>query len=291
MNRSENCSVVGIARGARFTRFKWHRARRQADDFSFSTVKILDGLALGASVEIDLVQHGSAGFAVLHNVQVEKETSGSGSVRELDDKALETLYRRAPDGTLSTEHVLTFGSLALELRAMKDSGRLSDKALLQLDLKDSTADIWEESYAVFAQSTDGIAENVILSGDDKVALRRLKGDQPALRLGFDPCYGDILKSWLENFNHSTFVERAVREMPEAKIIYIAKEIFLRALADGFSMADALHQHGIEIDVYTLGATRAQETKIAATLIEVNVNQITTDDPEGLAQALKSEPIP
>ena len=49
---------VSVTRNGHRTYFKWHRGRRRAADPVFTGRRILEGMALGASVEVDLVIHG-----------------------------------------------------------------------------------------------------------------------------------------------------------------------------------------------------------------------------------------
>src|SRR4051812_36738193 len=73
---------VSLTRGGHVTFLKWHRARRRASDPVFTGRRILEGMALGASVEVDLVIHKDRGFAVLHEMMLGTETTGSGAVAQ-----------------------------------------------------------------------------------------------------------------------------------------------------------------------------------------------------------------
>ena len=77
------------------TWFKWHRARRRAGDPVFTRSRILEGMRLGASVEVDLVIHGGHGCAVVHDFLLDKETTGNGPVRQTPPEALRVLHRRS----------------------------------------------------------------------------------------------------------------------------------------------------------------------------------------------------
>jgi len=58
-----------VDRDGHRTWFKWHRARRRAGDPVFTRTRILEGLRLGASIEVDLVIHGGHGFAIVHGTK------------------------------------------------------------------------------------------------------------------------------------------------------------------------------------------------------------------------------
>ncbi len=68
---------ISLDRDGHRTFLKWHRARRHGSDPVFTGRRILEGMAAGASVEVDLVLHGDDGFAVLHNLMLEAETTGT----------------------------------------------------------------------------------------------------------------------------------------------------------------------------------------------------------------------
>ena len=65
-----------VDRDGHRTWFKWHRARRRAGDPVFTRTRILEGLRLGASIEVDLVIHGGHGFAIVHDFLLDNETTG-----------------------------------------------------------------------------------------------------------------------------------------------------------------------------------------------------------------------
>ena len=90
---------VSVTHNGHRTFFKWHRARRRAADPVFTGRRILEGMALGASVEVDLVVHGGNGFAVLHDHQsIARETTGAGPARALSAEQIRALRLRGNDG-------------------------------------------------------------------------------------------------------------------------------------------------------------------------------------------------
>ena len=55
---------IFITRNGHRTWLKWHRGRRRASDPVFTGQRIVEGMRLGASIEVDLVVTGDNGFAV-----------------------------------------------------------------------------------------------------------------------------------------------------------------------------------------------------------------------------------
>src|SRR5690606_17119626 len=88
-----------LTRDGHRTWLKWHRARRRASDPVFTGARILEGMRLGASVEVDLVIHADRGYAVLHDLSVERETTGSGKVADLSAATLRSFHLRHQDGS------------------------------------------------------------------------------------------------------------------------------------------------------------------------------------------------
>ena len=103
---------IGITRRRHRTYFKWHRARRRASDPAFTRKRVLEGMALGASVEVDLVVHGDHGLAVLHDhLQIARETTGEGAARDHSGAALRDLHLRGNDGAPIADQVMLLEDL------------------------------------------------------------------------------------------------------------------------------------------------------------------------------------
>ena len=80
-----------LERDGHRTWLKWHRGRRRAADTAFTGERIIEAMCLGASIEVDLVIHAGHGCAVLHDLTLERETTGAGRVRNTSAAALRQL--------------------------------------------------------------------------------------------------------------------------------------------------------------------------------------------------------
>ena len=169
---------IFIERDGHRTWLKWHRARRRSSDPAFTGQRILEGMRLGASVEVDLVVHGDRGFAVLHDLTADRETTGRGRIAELSAAALRGFYLRGQDGTPLSEHVMLLEDLCVLLA----QGDLHPDALLQLDYKEDWRVLDEAALAVFRQAVGPVAKHMILSSGDAEAVRILTKDVPGLRM-------------------------------------------------------------------------------------------------------------
>lgn len=263
------------------TWFKWHRARRRASDTPFTGRRILEGMREGASVEVDLVIHKERGFAVLHDERIEEETSGRGLVSELSAAELRLLRLRDNDGAPTNEPVMLLDDLA----ALIASAGAHDEALLQLDYKQDAQALDAEAIENFARSVAPVARHMILSSGDAEAVRILTEAAPDIRVGYDPCHEGALEALATGKDYPEFVARAVAASPRAEMVYLAYPMILAVLDEGFDMIGAFHAAGRTVDAYTIRAVDAETVRDAGRLIAQKVDQITTDDPEGLGKAL------
>jgi glycerophosphoryl diester phosphodiesterase len=272
---------VSVTRNGHRTFFKWHRARRHGTDPVFTGRRIIEGMALGASVEVDLVVHGDNGFAVLHNLTLERETTGTGAVRETSAATLRELHLRDNDGQPIGDKVMLLEDLAALLA--RDGAH--PEALLQLDYKEDAAALSPEAVANFTAALAPVAHHFILSSGDAESVRLLSAGLPALHIGYDPCHQGAIERLEITGDFTAFVADAVAAAPKSELDYLAYPLVLEAYRRGFDLIAAFHAHGRRVDAYTLRRADADGVAIADQLLALNVDQITTDDPEGLAAAL------
>jgi glycerophosphoryl diester phosphodiesterase len=69
------------------------------------------------------------------------------------------------------------------------------------------------------------------------------------------------------------------------MIYLDHRLVLGALAEGADLVAAFHAAGRRVDAYTIQRADAEGIQAAQRLLALRVDQITTDDPEGLGAAL------
>ncbi|MDF2983918.1 MAG: glycerophosphodiester phosphodiesterase, partial [Devosia sp.] len=127
--------AISVTRAGHRTFFKWHRGRRRGSDPVFTGRRIIEGMQLGASVEVDLVIHADDGMAVLHNLSLERETTGGGLVRNTSAETLRGLHLRDNDGQPIDDKVMLLEDLA----ALIARDGAHPEGLLQLDYKEDAA--------------------------------------------------------------------------------------------------------------------------------------------------------
>nr|WP_295885533.1 glycerophosphodiester phosphodiesterase family protein [uncultured Devosia sp.] len=268
---------IFIERDGHRTWLKWHRARRKASDPVFTGGRILEGMRLGASVEVDLVVHADRGYAVLHDLSVERETTGNGKVAELGAAALRSLHLRGNDGAPLGEHVM----LLEDLCALLAQGGLHPDALLQLDYKEDSRALDPVAVASFKASVAPVARHMILSSGDAASVRLLTEGVDGLRIGYDPCHDGAIERLMQTQDFAGFVRDAVAVSPKAEMIYLAYPLVLEADRLGFDIIAAFHAEGRRIDAYTIQRADGVSKPQVERLLALKVDQITTDDPEGL----------
>lgn len=264
------------------TWLKWHRGRRTITDIPFTAARIAEGMRLGASVEIDLLRFAGEGFVVLHDEDLYPATTGRGSVAEASRDVLRSLFFRKSDGTASSDPVFLLDDL---VDLIKQEGAHPD-ACLQLDMKSDSSEIREQDIAAFVRAVKPMASSMILSAGDAEAVTRLSDALPDLPIGYDPCHFGAIPRLMESRDFEGFVEGACLASPRAQMMYLEHQLVLFADAHGFDLTGAFHERGCRVDAYTINRAVPEVLPIVERLLELGVDQITTDDPIGLEALIK-----
>ncbi len=268
-----------IERDGHRTWLKWHRARRRASDPVFTGERIIEAMRLGASIEVDLVIHADHGCAVLHDRTLERETTGTGRVHDTSAAALRQLHLRDNGGQPIASKVM----LLEDLCALLAHETVHRDALLQLDFKEDLQALTPQVVAGFGASVSPIASSVILSGGDFDAIAMLAGSAPGLRTGYDPCHRGTPAQLKASGNYLGFIEDALATAPDAGMIYLDYAIVLAAEDAGVDIIAPIHAAGRRVDAWTINSVTPQSIEQVERLLRLKVDQITTDDPEGLAE--------
>jgi glycerophosphoryl diester phosphodiesterase len=276
---------VSIVREGHTTFLKWHRGSRRAGDPVFTGKRILEGMAAGASVEVDLVVTGDKGFAVLHDLTLDRETTGSGPVADTSDEIIRQLRLRHHDGSPLTEPVMLLDDLCTLLA----TGELHPGALLQLDYKEDETVLDGRAIANFRRATLPVAGNMIVSSGSAAAVKLLTDAVPGMQIGFDPSDEQRFRAALAAGTLQAMVDDALAASPDADMIYLAWQIVTLSADAGFDIVAAFHAAGKRVDAWTIQTIDAAGLAAVERLLSLKVDQITTDDPEGLVAALESRP--
>ncbi|MGO4125625.1 glycerophosphodiester phosphodiesterase [Inquilinus sp. YAF38] len=265
---------IGILSGGHRTRLKWHRLQRRPEDIPFTPARLREGMALGASMEVDLRRRADGGFACLHDETLDRETTGRGPVAAAGFADLRALRMRGKDGTPTEERLLLLEDLTELAAAGADPA-----TLVQLDLKEADSALDDRSVDAFRTALAPVAGRFILSGGDWAAVRRLGAD--VLRLGFDPCDNGTLETLATAADAERFIAAALGRAPEAAMIYLSWPIVLRTDALGVDLIAACHAAGKTVDAWTLNPDHPGAAAALARLVALRADQITTDAPGAL----------
>ena len=165
---------LGITHEGFTTRLKWHRLRRSWADPLFSADVMAAGFALGASMELDLRVREDGGFLVLHDEELEGETTGHGLITETT--SVDELTMLEGGGP-----VLTSESMATMLAAAHP------EALLQFDMKDDLAAVGDAGVAHLQRYFgDTLPCSIIVSGASPELIVAVREKLPSLLRGIDP---------------------------------------------------------------------------------------------------------
>jgi glycerophosphoryl diester phosphodiesterase len=265
---------------------KWHRLRRRLEDPLFSAANLAEGLRLGASMEIDLRVAAGKDFAVLHNETLDSETTGSGRVAEHEAVEIRTLqYRDNRAG--AKRPVITAEDIAGRLAASDPD------ALLQLDMKDDLAAIGRVGVEHLAAHFGAVQANLIVSGDCTDLTLSLARRLPAMRRGLEPSFR--LLALHRSGKREILASQLLRELRgpiRPHTVYLAWKLILAAKEDGIDLVRICHDEGAKVDAWTFTPADPScglgdvEWRDLLRLLELGVDQITTDDAIGMERGFQ-----
>lgn len=266
-------------------RLKWHRLRRSLRDPLFSVDVLRDGFRIGASMELDLRVRGDGGFVVLHDDDLQGETTGRGPIRTKTREDLSTV--RFKDGS----RPMLFSEELAELLSVGHPD-----ALLQFDMKDDFETVGSAGVghlvALFSARTDCL----IISGDCLDLIAQMALHLPDLRRGIDPT-DRLIRSFTSGGARQVEAEllTELRGPAEPDTIYLAWPLLLRLQEDGLDLVALCHDAGKLVDAWTFtphdlatGLLPEESTQLQA-LVMLMPDQITTDEAVALEKAWQAIP--
>jgi glycerophosphoryl diester phosphodiesterase len=273
-------SGLGIAHQGHFTRLKWHRLRRSFKDPLFSARVMVEGFRLGASTELDLRVRADGGFVVLHDEELEGETTGHGLIRDALPETIQglTLLQGGHPPILSED-------LATMLQTAHPD------ALLQFDMKDGMEAIGARGMDHLADHFCNAGSSIIVSGADLDLIVAVKRRLPSLKRGIDPT-GKLM----EIYHHQglkaveTDLRADIAGPTEPDTIYLHWPLVLQAAKDGLDLIGLCHDAGRLVDAWTFNLKNPDagfdeaEARSFSALMALKPDQITTDEPVATERA-------
>lgn len=249
-----------------------------------------------ARLEIDVHSLAGDDYVVSHERRLERETTGAGSigVATADDVRAVRFLDDADDGPPLLSNVV----------AMARDGATE----LQLDLKD-----WRPmEHARLQALLDVIApikQRVIVTAGEDWNLRLLHDADPTLALGFDPgryighaqeepsLLPRAMGAYGYRDDHPLAIGRTVAapeylrarfdafasQCPAAREMFLDHRLFLQMLDDGFNAAEWLHEHSMDVTVWTVDHGATPDAAVER-MVDAGVDRITTNTPLAWAEA-------
>ncbi|MHA1565311.1 MAG: glycerophosphodiester phosphodiesterase [Alphaproteobacteria bacterium] len=270
---------VRVPGGAR-TWLKWHKLRRHPAQAPCLRENLTDGLALGASMEVDIRLAACGNFVCLHDEHLDEETTGSGPVSALDAPAIGALYMRAPDGTPTQSPPLLLSQVVELIQA---TPRPTGAARLQLDLKEEQQSLGPAICERFAATVAPVAADLLLSAYDWDAINLLGGGIAGLALGYDPSHEAKRWDFAKPDAAQEFCRFIADHADGAAMIYLYYRIVADLLDDGFDIIAALHKLGFSVDCWTIDVGQADTKQALQRCLAAGTDQITTNSPIALEE--------
>ncbi|MBX4910043.1 MULTISPECIES: glycerophosphodiester phosphodiesterase family protein [Rhizobium] len=273
MTRLADSQGLEISHEGHRTRLKWHRLRKRFADPLFSAEVMAEGFAAGASMELDLRVRADGGFVVLHDRELEGETTGRGPIAAKN--AADLRDTRMKDGT---RPLILSEDLADMMRATHPA------ALLQFDMKDNYEAVGTRGIEHLARHFRNIAASVIVSGGSLDLIVAVKEKLPHLLRGIDPTdkLYDIRKAggWKAV---ETELRADLNGPTEPDTVYLHWPLILNAAKEGLDMIALCQDHGKRVDAWTFtlkqpeaGFSEEEWLNFLA-LMALKPDQITTDE--------------
>ncbi len=240
--------------------------------------------AHAAFIEIDVTPLKVDDYLLVHDSVLEHETSGVGAVAEAMPDQIHSLFIKTRQGEVTTVHPPLLSEVVALFQQYPGATRL------QIDYKNVYPMADDEPLYRFLDLIDPLEDRVLVSTGADWHLRWLHQHADWLDLGFDIGFyldyrtspGDprqppySLGAYGYYDDHILAKQRLVptaqylaercnimRLMtPGISTWYVDHHLLTQALADGFNMAEWLHQAGIKLDAWTLDVGKVADAERA-----------------------------
>jgi len=263
-------------------RLKWHMLRRRKSDPPFLRTNLVAALECGAACEVD-IRFTRDGHAVcLHDAKLDRETTGSGRVDAADRATVERLRQRGSDGAALDTSPLFLDEVTATVARIG----VAAPALVQLDVKARIDALSDSALERLARVLGDGADAYIASAYDWDTIRRFVAAVPNLHAGFDPLafYPRDYALGAEGFR--ALAVRTRTTAPTATFYYLEANLILAALDAGVDLVADVGCDGAHVDAWTVDADRASLDIVLRRLIDAHCSQITSNDPELLAERIR-----
>ncbi len=256
--------------------------------------------AKASFIEVDITALANSDYLLVHELDLESETTGQGRVADCPvDQARRLRIKGTDYGVALLSDVV---SLMREYTGTR----------LQLDFKNTRPFLKDEPLHRLVQLIEPLGERVIVSTNADWQLRKLRQIAPWLDLGFDVHFyidwrdsGDSIDPRVPPYrlgaygywdDHPLATTRLtspaeyladrcasmVGLVPRLSTFYVEHKLLAQSLDDGFNWAEALHEYGIKLDVWTLDVGNPRAETNARRLLAAGIDQFTTNTPKAMS---------
>jgi glycerophosphoryl diester phosphodiesterase len=261
-----------------------------------------------AFIEVDVNALADSDYLLVHESELEAETSGQGLVGECTPQQARSLFIKHREQP--TQYRVPLLSDVVQM--FQDT---PGKTCLQLDFKNVLPLPNDEPLSRLVRLIEPLGERVIVSTGADWQLRRLRKIAPWLALGFDIMlyiawempnavrdprdypkkigaygyYDDHILASEAHWSNAEYLqdlcESLVSLVPDISIYYLEHNLIAQSLKDGFNWAEAIHQHGSKLDAWTMDVTNPIALQNVPILLEAGVDLFTSNTPLALAALL------
>lgn len=265
-------------------------------------------------VEIDVTALADSDYLIVHDPELESETSGQGAVAALSPHAARALYIKHQDQV--TRHPVPLLSDVVELFRASPG-----QTQLQLDFKNVIPFPADEPLRRLIHLIEPLGARVLVSSTADWQLRQLRRLAPSLRLGFDIML--YLFYWQPNkppriARHPPYTlgaygyyddhplasariwsagdylldrcESLMGLVPNVSVFYIEHSLLAQSLEDGFNWAEPLHARGVQLAAWTMDVTDPVARATAPKLYKAGVDLFASNTPRALSELLRMSPL-
>ncbi|MEO6595249.1 MAG: glycerophosphodiester phosphodiesterase family protein [Planctomycetota bacterium] len=251
--------------------------RRRKSDAAFQRVNLASALQSGAACEVDIVLAADGHALCLHDLTLDRETTGHGRVADATRATIERCRQRGSDGAVLGSAPLFLDEVAAAVAA---HGSVAP-ASVQLDVKLPAQALTPRSLDRIASMLRDQADSFIASAYEWETVQRLVVAAPGLHAGFDPLAFYPRSFQLDADGFRSIAARMLATAPNASIYYLEAKLILAALAHGVDLVRVVTGAGAQVDAWTIDADHPHLSDVLLRLIDLGCHQITSNDPERL----------
>ncbi len=263
-----------------------------------------------AFIEIDVTALARDDYLLVHDFELESETSGRGMVGDCTPEETMQLYLKR-DGRVTSYRVARLSEV---VQLFLDHGGASR---LQLDFKNVFPLPTDEPLHRLVRLIEPLGERVIVSSGADWQLRKLRRLASWLMLGFDimyymdwepegkardpraipknrGAYGyyddhplALARLWQTSDYLLDRCESLMGLVPDVSAFYVEHTLLAQSLEDGFNWAEPLHRRSILLDAWTMDVTNPVARANAPRLLAAGVDLFTTNTPRALGELLRA----